>query len=203
MLHAYEKFKLTISRCESLIDLYSDAKSKDAIAADDILRSAVMLATAAFDTYVTDSFEEKFKAYVSTGHADEKIFDLLDKAGLNSKEAIGLLKMERPYRHLSTIIKRYYSKFTTQKMEVIDNVFSQYGIKNITLSAAKKSGKPSIKDSTTKLIRRRHSIVHGGDYNDQGNLQQIDKDKVLKRIDHLQLLVENMEEIIDSKFSKL
>jgi len=203
MLKAYEKFGLTINRCRKLISLYSDIKGRDATTADDILRSAVMLATAAFDTYVTDSFEERFKTYVSGGHADKKIFDLLDEAGLDSKEAIGLLNMRRPYRRLSTIIKRYYSKFTTQKMEVVDNVFSQYGIKSITLSTAKKSGKQSIKDSTTKLVRRRHDIVHGGDYNDQGKLQQIDEAKVSKRIDNLQLLVKNMEQIINSRFSKL
>lgn len=111
-----------------------------------------------------------------------------------------LIKADRPYRKIRTLIDRYYAKYTTQRLCVIDKLFLQYRIKNITKRAADKSGKKTLLSSVEKIIERRHSIVHDGDYNDFKKIKQV-KDGDIKRIKDLKVLVDNMDEIIESKFA--
>lgn len=118
--NAHSKFIKTIRRCESLVDSYKQLQAIDhanGVAVPtpkDIVRGAVVLAVAALDTYVTDAFSEKLVPYLQRYKPDEELIDLLYKSGLNTKEALVLLGMERPYRRIRTLIENYYGSYTTQ-----------------------------------------------------------------------------------------
>lgn len=200
--NAHGKFIKTIKRCESLVDAYKQLQAIDqanGIAVPtpkDIVRGAVVLAVAALDTYVTDAFSEKLVPYLQKYKPDEELIDLLYKSGLDTREALVLLGMERPYRRIRTLIENYYGSYTTQKFDVIDQIFKPYRLANITENAARKSKKTSIKMSVGKLVERRHEIAHAGDYNRHGRINDIDEEQIAKRIKHLELLVSNMDEIL-------
>jgi hypothetical protein len=200
--NAHSKFLKTIKRCESLVDSYKQlqaidqAKGVGVPTPKDIVRGAVVLAVAALDTYVTDAFSEKLVPYLQRYRPDDELIDLLYKSGLDTKEALVLLGMERPYRRIRTLIESYYGSYTTQKFDVIDQIFKPYRLANITDNAARKSGKPSIKTSVGKLVERRHQIAHAGDYNRHGRIVEIDEKQIAKRIKHLELLVTSMDEIL-------
>jgi len=199
---AHGKFIKTIRRCESLVDSYKrlqvidEENGVDVPTPKDIVRGAVVLAVAALDTYVTDVFSEKLVLYLKAYNPDPELIELLYDAGLDTKEALGLLSMERPYRRIRTLIENYYGSYTTQKFDVIDQIFKPYRLKNITDNAARKSGRESIKKSVGKLVERRHQIAHAGDYNSHGRIIDIDEEQIAKRIKHLELLVKNMDDII-------
>lgn len=199
---AYEKFLKTVRRCESLVESYKklhlldQEKGEDIPTPKDIVRGAVVLAVAALDAYVTDAFVEKLVPYLKRYTPDEELIELLYDAGLDTKEALVLLSMDRPYRRIRTLIENYYASYTTQKFEVIDQIFRPYRLKKITENAAKKSGTFSIKKSVGKLVERRHQIAHAGDYNAHGRIVDINEEQIGKRIVHLELLVTQMDEIL-------
>ena len=107
---AHGKFIKTIRRCESLVDSYKrlqvidEENGVDVPTPKDIVRGAVVLAVAALDTYVTDVFSEKLVPYLKAYNPDPELIELLYDAGLDTKEALGLLSMERPYRRIRTLI---------------------------------------------------------------------------------------------------
>ncbi|WP_296235966.1 HEPN domain-containing protein [uncultured Pseudomonas sp.] len=200
--NAHSKFLKTIKRCESLVDSYKQLQAIDQAngvavpTPKDIVRGAVVLAVAALDTYVTDAFSEKLVPYLQRYKPDDELIELLYKSGLDTKEALVLLGMERPYRRIRTLIENYYGSYTTQKFDVIDQIFRPYRLANVTENAARKSGKPSIKTSVGKLVERRHQIAHAGDYNRHGRIIDINEEQIAKRIKQLELLVTSMDEIL-------
>lgn len=199
---AHQKFIKTIRRCEQLVESYKKLKELDEEEGSevptpkDIIRGAVVLSVAALDTYVTDVFSEKLVAYLKLYTPDESLIQLLYNAGLDTKEALNLVTMERPYRRIRTLVEGYYAAYTTQKFDVIDQIFLPYRLKGIVDNSVSKSGKVSIKTSVGKLIERRHEIAHAGDYNSHGRIIDIDEEKIGKRIRHLEILVTSMDEII-------
>lgn len=201
---SYKKFQKTINRCESLIDSYEELysanlKGEDTPAPKDIVRGAVVLAVAALDAYVTDVFAEKLVAYLKTHGPNDKIISLLADAGLDTEEALQLLTMDRPYRRINTLIRHHYSNYTTQQFDVIDDIFLCYRLTDLTKNAEKKAGRKTLRTSVKKLIKRRHRIAHGGDYNQHGRLRNIDQSTIGKRIKDVDLLVEQMDEIVCSR----
>lgn len=157
------------------------------------------MAVAAFDAYATDCFGEMFVPYIKKRGVDEALMELLDKAGFNIKFAIELIGAERPYRKIRTLIEKYYATYTTQRLRVIDELFVQFHIKRITENAEQKSGRKILLKSVEKIIQRRHSIVHDGDYNEFNRIKEVTLSD-LKRIDDLVILVSNMEDIVQNKF---
>tara|TARA_B110000908_G_C10245131_1_gene448373 strand:+ start:1936 stop:2559 length:624 start_codon:yes stop_codon:yes gene_type:complete len=201
---AYEKFKKTVVRCEELVRAYkilhkNHKKKSNIPAPKDIVRGAVVLSVSALDAYVTDVFSEKLVIYLKQRQPEEPLIELLSQAGLDTKEALSLIVMERPYRRIRTLIERHYDSYTTQRFDVIDKLFLPYRLKGITSNAEKKSGRKTLKASVGKLIERRHNIAHGGDYNSHGRIKNIDEEQIEKRIKDLHILVKNMDEIICSR----
>lgn len=198
---SYDKFLKTIKRCETLIRSYQilhavNQKNNKIPAPKDIVRGGVVLAVAALDAYVTDIFAEKLVAYLKKYKPNAQLIGLLSEAGLDTAEALTLIQMDRPYRKIRTLMQNYYATYTTQKFDVIDSIFEPYHLTCITSHAARKSGTPSIKKSVEKLISRRHSIAHSGDYNSHKRIVDIDEDGILRRINHLEKLVTEMDKII-------
>lgn len=202
MSKAKEKFDKTIARCNEMVHLYTRLKESDETPSQDIIRGAIVLSVAAFDAYATDCFSEHFIDYIKNEDIDDSIIALLTNAGFDIKFALDLIKTDRPYRKIRTIIDKHYSKYTTQKIKVIDDLFLLYHLKKITKCAADKAGKNPDKflKSVEKLVERRHCIVHDGDYNDHNKITKVTSTDI-KRIDTLKVLVDNMEEIINNRFS--
>ena len=201
MSKAKVKFDKTIARCDEMVCLYKQLKESGETPSQDILRGAIVLSVAAFDAYATDCFSEHFISYIKTHSITDEIVRLLTDAGLDLKFSLELINSERPYRKIRTLIDRYYAKYTTQDMKVVDNLFKLYGLKHITKDAAKmtKKSEDAFIKSINKLIERRHSIVHDGDYNEHGKIKQV-KETDLNRIKNLRELVNNMEIIINNRF---
>lgn len=199
---SFAKFQKTAKRCEALIDTYSAlhalSAENEAIPAPpkDMVRGAVVLAVSALDAYVTDVFVEKLVTYLKKFKPDQELIDLLFAAGLDTKEALTLLTMDRPYTRIRKLVYRYYATYTTQKFDVIDKIFLPYRLKKLTDNAAAKTGQVTIKAKVMKLIERRHEIAHGGDYNQHGRINDIDEKRVGRWVRQLEALVTAMDEII-------
>jgi len=205
---ALKKFGRTIRRCKELLRVYrslisikedAGGKVRRMIVPKDLIRSSVVLSVSALDAYVTDAFSEKLVPYIKRYTPDKLMIDILKEAGLDTTEALKLIKMERPYRRIRTLIEKYYARHTTQKFEVIDNLFLAYRLKNITGHAQNKVRRKTLKRSVELLIERRHKIAHEGDYNSHGKLNSINHDRIKKRIADLELLITCMDEIICNK----
>lgn len=199
---AFAKFHKTARRCDTLVDTYTTIHAMNAAgenvpsAPKDIIRAAVVLAVAALDAYVTDVFVEKLATYLKRHRPDDSLVELLLEAGLDTREALSLLTMERPYRRIRNLVRSYYAQYTTQRFDVIDSVFLVYRLNKITDAASRKTRKAHIKRRVEDLIVRRHEIVHAGDYNQANRIQDIDEAKVKRWIKALEDLVTAMDEII-------
>jgi len=206
MTKAKKQFDKSIKRCEELLKLDANIKSAqsagklDVQPSNDVLRAAIVIAVAAFDAYATDCFAEKFVVYIKHNSVDGSLEKLLLDSGFTIKFALSLLDSDRPYRKIRTLINRYYAKYTTQKLGVIDELFLQYHIKDITKNAAKRSGKnvDRLLGSVNKIIERRHNIVHDGDYNIHGKIKPV-RETDISRISDLKILVDNMDYIIENR----
>lgn len=203
MSKAKEKFDKTLARCNEMVNLYNKLKIKGDIPPQDVLRGAIVLAVAAFDAYATDCFSEHFIDYIKRNKIDDSIIALLTDAGFDLRFALELINTERPYRKIRTLIDKHYSKYTTQKIKVIDDLYKLFHLSKITHNAAKKAGKKpeNLLKSVEKLVERRHCIVHDGDYNDHNRITNV-TERDIKRIASLKVLVNNMELIIENKFAR-
>lgn len=205
MTQAKQKFDKTINRCDEMVTLYNRLKENeenDGSVSQDTLRGAIVLAVAAFDAYATDCFSENFVSYIKKYGIDDSLEELLKQAGFTVKFALELIHSDRPYRKIRTLIDHFYYKYTTQRLNVIDDLFKQYHIQGLTKNAAKRSGRNSetLLNYVNKIIERRHSIVHDGDYNDHNHIRNVTKTDV-KRIKDLKLLVDNMDYIIENRMN--
>lgn len=200
---AKQKFDKTFNRCNEMVNTYNVMKenaNEECVISQDILRGAIVLAVAAFDAYATDCFSEYFVHYVKKYGVDSSLEELLKQAGFTVKFALELIDSDRPYRKIRTLIDKYYYKYTTQKLNVIDELYKQYHIQGLTKNAARRSGKNEriLLQSVNKIIERRHSIVHDGDYNEHNKIKSVSSND-LKRIIDLKVLVDNMEYIISNR----
>ena len=146
---AYAKFTKSIKRCEELARTYTilaEARKQNQKipAPKDIVRASAILSVAALDAYITDVFTEYLVPYLKKYKTDASLINLLSDAGLDTKEALNLLSMDRPYRRIRTLVSKYYSSYTTQRFDVIDKLFLPYRLNKITDNAQKMSGRKSL-----------------------------------------------------------
>lgn len=73
--------------------------------------------------------------FLKRRRATDDLTALLFEAGLDTKAALEMLTMQRPYRRIRTLVESYLSKYTTQKQEVIDKLFLVYGVKGLCKTA--------------------------------------------------------------------
>ena len=154
---AHAKFNKTHRRCIRLVNSYiwlrkAKKRDKNIPAPGDIIRGAVVLGVAALDSYVTDVFCEKLVPYLKRYRPSPQLIKLLEEAGLDTREALNLITMERPYRRIRTLIEHHYDSYTTQRFDVIDKMFLPYGLKDITKHAEKKSYRRTLRVSVQKLV---------------------------------------------------
>ncbi len=196
---AIATFNATSARAKALIALHASL-SRAQIAAmpdpNDLLRSAIALSIAGMDAYFTDRFAESLVRYLKKHGAKPDLVALLFEAGLDTKAALEMLMMQRPYRRIRTLVEAYLSNYTTQKQNVIDKLFLVYGVKGLCSHAEKHAKKKKLLTSVNGAVLRRHSIVHAGDLNSHNRPRQIDDKLANRYVTNVETFVTNAEAIL-------
>lgn len=198
-MNAINLFNATIKRSRQLVvllDALSSEQKQRMDSPEDLLRSATSLAVAAMDTYFTDRFSESVVAFLKKKGPTPGLVKVLGDAGLNTKTALEMLTMERPYRRIRTLVETHLSGFTTQRQHVIDELFSVYAVKDLSKHAQGIAQRQTLLVRVNDFVVRRHGIVHEGDYNAHSKLNKIDAKYVSKHIDDIELYVTSAEKLL-------
>ena len=198
---AANQFLKTTNRCIHLVDRYLDDMAnpdKSRPHSSDLVRAACVLAVAAMDAYFTMKFTEILVRYLKAKGPERTLVELLSKAGLDTREALTMLAMKRPYRRIRTLIERHLENVTTQRFNAIDELFTAYGLPELSKHVEARAERKTLCRSIEILVDRRHSIVHAGDYDSKGKLRSVDGRVILKRIVDVGIFVDNAESIINN-----
>jgi hypothetical protein len=202
---SYEKFERTVERSLNLMSLQQgiqkvfNAGNQDKVDPSDLTRAAVVLSVAAMDAYFTDVFAERFIPFLKNKGPTDKICEILNKAGLNTKVALELLSKDRPYRRIRTLIEQYFDRHTTQRVETIDDLFLSYGIKNFSQNIQKLKGRKRLLRSIKIIVERRHKVVHEGDLNAHRRINPINYNEMKRRIIDVVAYVSGAEQILQTQ----
>lgn len=200
---SYSKFEKVVLRSLNLIDvqkqveiIYKSERLIDHFDPSDLCRAAVVLSVSAMDAYFTDIFIERFNTYVKRKGMTNDLIELLGKAGFNTKLAIELLSTSRPLIRIRSLLKDYLEQQTTQRSEVIDNLFKAYGITKLSSHIANYKGRKTLVRSIEILIQRRNQIAHEGDMNSHRKSIAISCKEMKKRIKDVVIFVSGAEAIL-------
>lgn len=208
MSKAWKQFDQTMKRAESMLS--AAMKLPKAINADpkelyfqDSIRASVVIAVASMDAFFTNKFVEILVEFLKKHGPTEALIELLQKAGLDTRESLGLLAMEHPYRRIRSLVEIYFEKLVTQKFEVIDELYIGFSLKNLSANALKKMRVKKAQGSIESLIKRRHQIVHEGDVNNNGNIRQIEPIEILNCFEVLKIFIKEANAIIELRINSL
>lgn len=162
----------------------------------DLVRAAIVLSVSAMDAYFTDRFLESFAEFVKKNGVTTELERLLERAGLDTREAVGIAQMKRPLRRLRTLLGKYLEPRSFQRMDKIDGLYLAYGIKDFTSNAQGITGRKKLLRSVEKLVEQRHKIVHAGDLDAHGKLRSVAPATAVKRIEDLITFVLAAEKLI-------
>jgi hypothetical protein len=193
---AIATFNATSARAKSLITLQASLSPAQVAAMpnkNDLLRSAIALSIAGMDAYFTDRFSESLVRFLKKHGAKPDLTSLLFEAGLDTKAALEMLAMQRPYRRIRTLVEAYLSNYTTQKQDVIDKLFLVYGVKGLCKHAQAMSTKRKLLTSVNGAVLRRHSIVHAGDLNSHNKPRPIDAKLATRYVSNVEIFVKHAE----------
>lgn len=198
-MSAISTFNATSARAKALIALHaslSDEQKATMPDSNDLLRSAVALSIAGMDAYFTDRFAESLVRFLKKNGAKPDLVTLLFDAGLDTKAALEMLTMQRPYRRIRTLVEAYLSNYTTQKQNVIDKLFIVYGVKGLCSNAEKHAKKKKLLTSVNGAVLRRHSIVHAGDLNSHNRPRPIDHKLANRYVTNVETFVTHAEAVL-------
>jgi len=204
---SYVRFEGVINRSLNLLALQPPVEELLAAGGmphdlSDMTRASVVLAVAAMDAYCTSVFAERLVPYLKKkSSAPKTLISLLQKAGLDAAMALELLGMERPYRRVRRLMDSYLAQHVTQRVEVIDELFLAYGFKDFCIHVQAKAKRKTLLASLRNLVQRRHRIVHKGDLNSHGNLQDIKPSRIKTRVMHVVRFVASADEILQKQLA--
>ena len=151
------------------------------------------------DAYYTNRFVEVLVPYIKNKSLTDGLYDLLQKAGLDAKQAVYIATMSNPFRRIRSLVQQHLERYPTQTFNRIDELFLCFGIKDFSQNVEKKTGRKTLRRSIELLVQRRHEIVHRGDLNLHLHLQRISPKLILRRLKdmntfvwHSQLLLRNI-----------
>lgn len=165
----------------------------------DMARASVVLSVAAMDAYFTDVFSERVVPFLKTKGPTPKLLVLLKEAGIDTKCALELLAMERPYRRIRRLVEGYLEKRTTQKLPAIDELFLTYGLRDFTINIQKLKRKPHLLKSVERIVMRRHKIAHEGDLNAYQKPNSIDVAWTKKHVTSIVCFVSGADELLQKQ----
>ncbi len=201
MSASYARFESVILRSHNLVSL-SDTFNEYLTTVDpslgfsDLLRAAVVLSVAAMDAYFTDIFAERLVPFLRSKGPTQGLIELLGAAGLDTKVALELLSMDRPYRRIRTLVETKLAIQVTQRIDAINELFAAYGIPDLCGHAERKLGRSQLCKRVELLVKRRHEIAHDGDLNAHGKLQDLGSAWVRNKVRDVQQLIAASDEIL-------
>ncbi len=110
-----------------------------------------------------------------------------------------MIKMERPYRRIRTLMDSHFDPYTTQRAKVIDELFLAYGLKDFSNNAQQLMKRKNLVRRIESMVKRRHAIVHEGDLNDHGGLRVINGKKVWAWMSDLSLFVTGAHKLTERR----
>ena len=192
-------FKKTSARASALVALHGNLTSAQLAALPDdrdLLRSAVALAVAGMDAYFTDRFSESLVKFLKKRGPTDGLTKILSDAGLDTKAALEMITMKRPYRRVRTLVEAYLADYTTQKQRVIDELFKVYGVKDLCKHAQGIAKRRKLLTSVAAAVSRRHSIVHAGDLNAHDTPRPIDNKPASRYVKNIELFAVSCEAVL-------
>lgn len=204
-LSAYNYCRGVVRRGTAMIHLYEQFTAPPSVGSPpsgsdlrltDLVRTGVVLSVSAMDTYYSRRFVELLVPFVKSKGVTDGLAELLEDAGLDTKQAVEMSMMKRPMRRLRSLLYRHLERKVTQRFGVVDDLFLAYGLKDLTGHAEALTGRKKLRASVELLIQRRHRIVHDGDLDSRGRLRPIRSQEMLRRIVDMCKLVDASEEIL-------
>ncbi len=166
--------------------------------AHDPLRAAVVIAVSAMDSYFTSRFVDMLVPFLKCKGPTNALVDMLAKAGLDTRQCLVMISMERPYRRVRTLVDGYLDKYVTQRFSAIDSLFLAYGLKHFSKRVQERLKRQKLLSRIEVLVLRRHEIVHGGDLNAHGRLRPLNGSDTLKRIEEITRFVAGAEALLNN-----
>lgn len=203
---AYLTFEKKIERSLNLIVLQKPTESiikasrtTSYVDSSDLLRAALVLGVAAMDSYFTDVFAERFVPYLRKKGPNKAMVSLLESAGFGTETALKIMAMERPYRHIRTLVEESLEKKVTQTTSVIDDLFLAFDLKNFTQHIEQLKNRKTLLRSIKNAVNRRHKIAHEGDINSHGKLNPITRNDVRHKLKDIVQFVSGADQILQSQ----
>lgn len=197
--NAKTRFDESMQRCDALLELAEKSPLKE-----EVLRFVVVLCVAALDMYASDRFMENFSQHIRHRTLKANEIDLLKKAGVTVEVVLNLLRRQKkgahPFRAIRKYVDKYFAKASRQSFAKINDLYSYYGLGQLTNDALKKCGKKTVGKRVQRMLDRRHKIVHEADYDGKHKLTKLKKNVVCEWRKATASFVGCMEEILCNKF---
>ncbi len=148
------------------------------------------------DSYFTEAFIEKLIPFLRSNKPTKELIKTLERAGFGVGEALELLNETNPYGRIRKTLENHLERYVTQSVDKIDSLFLAYGLKHISTSAQAKTQRTTLIKTVEGLVRRRHQIVHDGDYMKGGKLRIFDQKKVTREVQSMEKFVTACDEIL-------
>jgi len=193
---ALNNFTNISERAEKLVEASSESKGS---LSEELLRAAVILIVSGMDAYFKEAFMNNFFDYVKK-KSDYKLYaKIAEKYGHYKMESLlEILPQKRPNRTVISHIRKNLYLTPMHNTLVINELYQNFGIKNLAHNAANKTGKKKNLSIVMNAVARRHKIAHNGDRKPHGKLETIEKKYVEHWINHICLFVESADSIIHS-----
>ena len=211
-MKAITAFKKTIERADSLLKVhrakYPKGRPPASSESADILRSAIVFAVAALDSYIHDKIVENImpiiRHYGKKGHGFPGYLIKILEPKISTEKALVLLHRPRYDYEIVKIVREYNSERTFQDPGKIEKGLQILGIDDLWEPLRKQlkvSSKPKAKKYLTPFIKRRNQIVHEGDlyksYKYRHRLRVMSRNIAEECIDHVKKFGFAIDTIID------
>jgi hypothetical protein len=149
---------------------------------DDLFRAAIVLAVTAMDSYFANRFCEGLSPYLENHKLNKNLMKTLEDAGFNTIEALGMFQMRRPRRRLHNLVKNNLDELPFQNLKKVDDLYKGFGYDSITKRAQGLARRKTLVATVQSLVNRRNKIVHRGDYNSHGRLNEVKYAPILSQM---------------------
>lgn len=196
---AKQRFDQVMERCRKLL-LVSDGPEVEKSVCDDIRRYVVVLSVSALDAFAFGRFMENFTKHFKNSKLTKTELGLLKQSGVTVELSLKLMKDKsvRPFRAIRTLVERHFEKLSCQSFDSINGLYKFLGLKHLADDALRNADWKKLSVRISKMLKRRHVIVHESDYDGKHNLRSIDRNEVERWLKATQMLVESMDEIVSN-----
>lgn len=210
---AIDNFRKTIKRADAMVQLHKTlcprGKPKPEYA--DILRAAVVISVSAMDGYFHERIAESVARFVRAkkGKALPGKLTQTIKQNTPHDRLIEILFKERPLSHLVSIVRKATAEQTYQDAGKIEQAVGMLGVDDLWFSIAKKLkvSKEEAKTHVQPYVKRRHQIVHRGDYGQtkksKNRLNPITRPYAVRCVKEVDRFVQAIDGVIDAHLAKL